>query len=140
MNFVKQYYMKRVKYLVCFLTVAVIMTAAVARETIVNNAAKKATETTEPSDLHLGRYELYSGIPAMYLGHFILLPNGRYKVAFDTDANNYDESGRYSYNKTTDTIEWISGMFKNNSWAGKITKNEKGYHIQFNKATYGDSK
>jgi hypothetical protein len=134
--------MKRVKYLVCFLSVAAIITAAVAQETIVNNAEKNTTALAPepPSELHLGRYELYSGIPTMYLGHFILLPNGKYKIAFDTDETNYDESGRYTYNKNTDTIEWVSGMFKNNNWGGKISKTEKGYRIQFNKVTYGDGK
>ncbi|MES2374119.1 MAG: hypothetical protein V4557_16200 [Bacteroidota bacterium] len=95
---------------------------------------------TETAELHLGRYELYSGIPSIYLGHFILLANGKYKVAFNTDEENYDERGAYVYHSDTNTIEWKAGMFRSNNWGGKIVKTEKGFRIQFNKATYGDSK
>ena len=92
------------------------------------------------SNLHLGRYELYSGIPSMYLGHLILLADGRYKVAFDSEEDNYDESGRYTFNESTSTIEWQSGMFKNNNWGGKLVKKEgAGYRIEFNKAAFADS-
>jgi hypothetical protein len=83
---------------------------------------------------------LYSGIPSIYLGHFILLANGKYKVAFNTDEENYDERGTYVFHKDTNTIEWQAGMFHGNNWGGKIVKTEKGFRIQFNKATYGDSK
>jgi hypothetical protein len=92
------------------------------------------------TNLHLGRYELYSGIPSMYLGHLILLADGRYKVAFDSEEDNYDESGRYTFNESTSTIEWQSGMFKNNNWGGKLVKKEgAGYRIEFNKAAFADS-
>lgn len=131
--------MKRVKYMVCFFAAAALITAAAGKGTIVNNAETTTTQPVPPTELHLGRYELFSGIPSMYIGHFILLADGKYKVAFDTDENNYDVSGRYTYNKQTGTIEWISGMFKNNNWGGKLTKTAKGFHIQFNKATYGES-
>lgn len=125
--------------MVCFFAVAALITAAAGKGTIVNNAETTTTQPVPPAELHLGRYELFSGIPSMYIGHFILLADGKYKVAFDTDENNYDVSGRYTYNKQTGTIEWISGMFKNNNWGGKLTKTAKGFHIQFNKATYGES-
>lgn len=133
--------MKKLIFLACFIIMAMAINAANAGETIVRDEIKKAFSDAPAAELHLGRYELYSGVPTMYLGHFILLPNGKYKVAFDTDETNYDESGRYSYNKETGVITWISGMFKNNNWAGKTSKGEKGgYRIQFNKVTYGDSK
>ncbi|MEO7529948.1 MAG: hypothetical protein ABIS69_01010 [Sediminibacterium sp.] len=106
----------------------------------VNSANAFAAIVVDNSNLHLGRYELYSGIPSMYLGHFILLNNGKYKLAFNTDEENYDDTGTYTFHNDTNTLEWISGMFKNNSWGGKFEKTEKGFHIQFNKATYGDSK
>ena len=89
--------------------------------------------------LRLGRYELYSGIPSMYLGHFILLNTGKYKVAFDTDEDNYDVSGSYIFHADTQTIEWTGGMFKNNNWGGKLVKKENGFRIEFNKATFGES-
>jgi len=33
---------------------------------------------------------VYSGIPTMYIGHIVLLADGKYKVAFGTDENNYE--------------------------------------------------
>lgn len=106
----------------------------------VNKNVSAPAPVAENSNLRLGRYELYSGIPAMYLGHFILLANGKYKVAFSTDEDNYDERGSYTFHNDTNTIEWQTGMFMNNNWGGKLVKTEKGFRIQLNKATYGDSK
>ncbi len=92
-----------------------------------------------PSNLHLGRYELYSGIPTMYLGHIILMEDGKYKTAFSTDEDNY-ELGTYSFNNETGTIEWLSGVFKHNNWGGKLVKRStSSYRIAFNKATFADS-
>lgn len=109
------------------------------QNTTINNPVMPVTKPVS-SNLHLGRYELYSGIPSMYLGHLILLADGRYKVAFDSDEDNYDESGRYTFNENTNTIEWQSGMFKNNNWGGKLVKKESaGYRIEFNKAALADS-
>lgn len=109
------------------------------QNTTINNPVMPVTKPVS-SNLHLGRYELYSGIPSMYLGHLILLADGRYKVAFDSDEDNYDESGRYTFNENTNTIEWQSGMFKNNNWGGRLVKKESaGYRIEFNKAAFADS-
>lgn len=91
-------------------------------------------------ELHLGRYELYAGIPAMNIGHVILLNNGKYKVAFSTDEDNYDETGTYIFHPDTNTIEWTAGMFKNNNWGGKMVKKDKGFRIEFNKSAYAESK
>lgn len=88
----------------------------------------------------LGRYELYSGIPSMHIGHFILLENGRYKVAFETDEDNYDETGTFALHSDTNTIEWLGGMFRNNNWGGKLVKKDGHIRIEFNPATYGDHK
>ncbi len=107
---------------------------------VVNATVTNVVAAPVSENLHLGRYELYSGIPAMYLGHFILLANGKYKVAFNTDEENYDERGTYIFHNDTNTIEWVTGMFMNNNWGGKLSKTDKGFRIQLNKATYGDSK
>lgn len=141
--------MQNRKYLVCLLMIVMCAFTVIAQTNSKQTGTQKdqpatqvntSTTVTETGDLHLGRYELYSGIPSIYLGHFILLPNGKYKVAFNTDEENYDERGTYVFHKDTDTIEWQAGMFHSNSWGGKIVKTEKGFRIQFNKATYGDSK
>lgn len=92
-----------------------------------------------PSNLHLGKYELYSGIPTMYLGHIILMADGQYKTAFSTDEDNY-ELGTYGFNNETSTIEWLTGVFKHNNWGGKLVKRStSSYRIEFNKATFADS-
>jgi hypothetical protein len=147
--------MQNCKHLVCSLiTVMCAFTGIAQTNSNTNKTTPKLVQATvaqpntntitasiaETPDLHLGRYELYSGIPSIYLGHFILLPNGKYKVAFNTDEDNYDERGTYVFHSDTNTIEWQAGMFYSNNWGGKIVKTEKGFRIQFNKATYGDSK
>lgn len=106
----------------------------------VTNATAAVTVKAAVSSLHLGRYELYSGLPSMYLGHFLLLADGRYKVAFDNDEANYDETGTYLFHEDTQTIEWLGGMFKSNNWGGKLIRKEGNtYRIEFNKATFADS-
>ncbi len=90
-------------------------------------------------DIHLGKYELFSGIPPMYIGHIYLMPGGKYKVAFGTDEDNY-EFGAYTYNSNTKSIQWMSGLFKNKGWTGKMTtKPGGGNRIEFNKATYAEA-
>lgn len=89
--------------------------------------------------LHLGRYDLYSGIPTMYLGHIILLQEGKYKVAFSTDEDNY-ATGTYVFHAASSVIEWLSGMCLSNGWSGKFSKKgANSYHIDFNKATFADT-
>jgi len=74
----------------------------------------------------------------MYIGHIVLLAGGRYKVAFSTDEDNY-EIGSYVFHQDTDTIEWLTGMFKHNNWGGKLVNRSGVYRIGFNKVTYADS-
>ena len=106
---------------------------------IIQNPDEPAKTVVPESNIHLGRYELYSGIPTMYIGHIIMMAGGKYKVAFDTDENNYAQ-GTYAFHPETNTIEWISGMFKNNNWGGKlVAKPGSGFRIEFNKASYADS-
>jgi hypothetical protein len=117
-------------------------TPAATTKTTTPAVSSKATTAAKPAPQQsgpwLGRYELYSGIPTIYIGHFILLPNGKYKVAFDTAPEDYDETGRYAYHADTNTIEWISGMFFNNNWHGKMVQKDGGYRVEFNKASYGE--
>lgn len=91
--------------------------------------------------LRPGRYEIYAGVPSIYLGHMILQENGKYKVAFNTDEDNYDEMGRYVYHPETNTIEWQFGMFRNNNWGGKIVRMENGVtRIEFTPTSYAELK
>lgn len=105
--------------------------------TVVKPAAVSPVPETIPASF-LGRYELYAGIPAVYLGHFILLADGHYQVAFATNENDY-ETGTYKYHPDTQSVEWISGMFYNNAWKGKITnKGNNVIRLDFNKAAYAE--
>ena len=107
---------------------------AVKQTAVLANLTPVATE--EPKDL-LRRYELYAGIPTIYLGHFILQSNGKYKVAFSTDEADY-ENGTYAYHPESNSIEWLSGLFKNKSWSGKLVKKSGGYRIEFSSTTFGE--
>ena len=101
-------------------------------------SANPTSEVVDEKNLYHGRYELYSGIPTMYIGHVILLGNGKYKAAFDSDDTNY-EVGNYIFHPDTNTIEWVSGMFKNNNWGGKMVNKSGKSRIEFNRATFADS-
>lgn len=95
---------------------------------------------TEVQAIPVGRYELYSGIPSMNIGHFILLTDGKYKVAFNDQEFDY-EIGTYTYHADTHSIEWLTGLFRNNRWGGKIqNRGPNQYRIEFNKVTFGDSR
>ena len=101
-----------------------------------NTATSEAPKTVDP---HLGKYDLYSGIPSMYIGHLVLLTGGKYKVALSTDEENY-EFGSYTFDAATSTIEWQSGLFKNNSWKGKLLNpSGSNFRIEFNKVTFAES-
>jgi len=97
------------------------------------------TPTAGQLALKFGRFDLYSGIPSMYLGHAILSADGKYKVALSPDEDTYDV-GTFIYHQDTNTVEWRSGMFKNNNWGGKIILADGNMRIQFNKATYAQPK
>ncbi len=136
--------MRNFKYLFCFCVAVMCMHIGFAQtKTVIQAPARNAvpnitTQPVEKNGPHLGRYELYSGIPTIYIGNVVLLANGKYKVAFSTAEDDY-EIGRYVFHADTNTIEWLSGMFKNNNWRGKLTSSEKGFRIEFNSATYADS-
>lgn len=101
--------------------------------------ATASIETPKTVDPHLGKYDLFSGIPSMYIGHLVLLTGGKYKVALSTDETNY-EYGNYTFDAATNTIEWLNGLFKNNSWKGKLTNTSgNNYRIEFGKVTYAES-
>jgi hypothetical protein len=103
-----------------------------------NAVGKTVAEAATPVE-HLGRYDLYSGIPTMYIGHCIILGGGKYKVALSTDESNY-ENGEYTFNKATNSFDWETGLFHRNSWKGKlINKGGNSFRIEFNRATFADS-
>lgn len=106
---------------------------------VVTNSTTATSEAPKTVDPHLGKYDLYSGIPTMYIGHLELLSGGVYKVALSTDENNY-EFGKYKFDAATSNIEWVTGLFKNNSWKGKLVNTEgNSFRIVFNKVTFADS-
>lgn len=85
-----------------------------------------------------GRYDLYSGIPTVYLGTLVMMEGGKYKVAFSTDENDF-ETGTYAFHSETSGIEWLSGLCKRKEWSGKLIKKEAGYRIELNKSTFAEN-
>jgi hypothetical protein len=99
-------------------------------------AGAQASKTTEfPFQ---GKYDLFSGIPTVYIGHIVIMKDGKYKVAFGTDETAY-ENGTYKYNSATDSIEWLTGLFQRKEWKGKLVKKAGGYRIEFNKTTFAET-
>ncbi len=111
-----------------------------AKQTTVSAASSsKATVEIPKSKEHLGRFDLYSGIPTLYIGHCIILGNGKYKVALVSDESNY-ESGDYIFNNETNSYDWETGLFHRNNWKGKlISKGGNSFRIEFNKATFAET-
>ncbi len=101
---------------------------------VTNNGWK--ADTLSKATLKLGGYNIFSGIPSMYIGHFELKEGGNYIVALSSDDNSY-ATGTYTFNAATSTIEWKTGFFWQKKWGGKLISDS---HIEFNKSTYGDSK
>lgn len=105
----------------------------------VENPVTLKNVITQPN-IHLGRYNLYSGIPSMYIGHVLILENGKYSVAFSSNEDDYDNHGTYVFHEDSQTFDWISGLFKNNNWGGKYSKQEGNvYRIEFNKGSFAES-
>ena len=100
--------------------------------------ANAIVKNAENYTLQMGRYDLYSGIPTTYIGHIILLPEGKYKLALSTDENAY-EIGGYLFHTDTNQIEWLTGMCKHNGWTGTITGSNNFYRITLNKVTYAEN-
>lgn len=107
---------------------------------VVNSQAQTAPPSNRNTKLvtssnTIGKYAWYSGIPSMYMGVLILQEDGKYKVSLSNDESNF-ELGTYKFNTETNSIEWLTGLFKNNNWAGKITIPDNKVRIQFNRASY----
>jgi hypothetical protein len=101
--------------------------------------AAAATQTSKTTEFPFqGKYDLFSGIPTVYIGHIVIMKEGKYKVAFGTDETAY-ENGTYKYNSTNDSIEWLTGLFQRKQWKGRLVKKSGGYRIEFNKTTFAET-
>lgn len=79
-----------------------------------------------------GRYQILTGIQKNYIGHFYLSADGSYRVALNSDEDTY-ASGTYQYVPETQSVKWLSGLFFQNRWEGKLVKQTNGdYQIVFN--------
>lgn len=85
----------------------------------------------------LGKYGMY-GAMSNTLGHFVLMPQGRYKVSRSSEEK-YFGDGTYAFDAKTSTINWLSGPFQRNAWGGKFEVKEGGkvHRIEFNRTTFG---
>jgi hypothetical protein len=104
-----------------------------------NNTATIVADTSATGKLRLGKYNIYSGIPSMYIGHFELKEGGKYIVALSSDEDSY-ATGTFTYDAATNIIQWKTGFFWQKKWGGKITNTSgNATRILFDKVTYGDS-
>ena len=76
--------------------------------------------------------------PTGHFPHLVLLKDGKYKLAFSTDEENY-ENGSYIFHSDTDSIEWLNGLFKNKNWGGKLVNRGAAFRIELNKTPYAES-
>lgn len=85
-----------------------------------------------------GRYAIYTGVQKTYIGHFILLTNGVYKVALNSAEESYG-TGTYRYDMGKNGIDWTGGLFFTNQWGGKwsVDSTSKA-RIVLNKQTYAE--
>jgi hypothetical protein len=74
----------------------------------------------------------------LYLGHFVLLPGGKYKVS-RTSKDEYYGEGAYRFDAGTSTVTWLSGPFKENGWGGAFTIEREGktHKIRLKSGTIG---
>lgn len=115
------------------------MQAGFSQTTVKPVTTAAATSSNKTAELpFLGKYELFSGIPTVYIGHIVIMKDGKYKIAFGTDEAAY-ENGSYKYNSATDSIEWLTGLFQRKQWKGKLVKKSGGYRIEFNKTTFAET-
>lgn len=90
----------------------------------------KTTDRLNP--VLMGRYQILTGIQKNYIGHFFLSADGTYRVALNSDEETY-ASGTYQYVPETESVKWLSGLFFQNRWDGKLEKKPNGdYQIIFN--------
>ena len=127
------------KYLIFTFLLVIFLEFAYARVQTSGYLRIGNTDTTS-IPLRLGKYNIYSGIPTMYIGKFELKAGGQYIVALSSDEDSY-ATGTYLYNSATSTIEWKTGFFWQKKWGGKITSSGSSgnIRIQFNRVTYGDA-
>ncbi len=107
------------------------MTPAVTKQQSANTAASMKTIP----GLY-DRYNIYAGAQHTYIGHFFLLPNGKYRVALSSDEEQYG-SGQYKLTGDPAAIEWTEGLFRHNRWYGRLVT-EKGQlvRIEFSSLVY----
>jgi ribosomal protein L21E len=85
-----------------------------------------------PNTALIGRYQIFTGIQKNYIGHFYLSADGSYRVALHSDEETY-AAGTYQYVPETQSVKWLSGLFFQNRWEGKLVKQTNGdYQIIFN--------
>jgi len=99
------------------------------------------TENRDVQDPRLGKYGVLSygnpKSPPIRLGHFELLSGGKYK--FYDNGGNFKSEGKYRFDAATSTVEWLSGIFKDDGWDGAftITREGKTHNIRLTRSTYG---
>lgn len=98
-------------------------------------------ENQDAQGPRLGKYNILSygdpKNPPIRHGHFELLVGGKYK--FYDNGGNLKSEGKYSFDAAASTVEWLSGIFKDDGWGGsfEITREGKTHNIRLKRGTSG---
>ncbi|MGI8639734.1 MAG: hypothetical protein ACR2MG_07245 [Pyrinomonadaceae bacterium] len=112
--------------------------------TSTENQDEETINQTENQDVQgprLGKYDILSygnpKNPPIRHGHFELLSGGKYK--FYDNGGNFKSEGKYRFDAATSTVEWLSGIFKDDGWGGAFTIEREGktHNIRLKRTTNG---
>jgi len=95
------------------------------------SVGEETADETQDQDVQgprLGKYDILSygnpKNPPIRHGHFELLSGGKYK--FYDNGGNFKSEGKYRFDAATSTVEWLSGIFKDDGWGGAFTIEREG--------------
>jgi hypothetical protein len=103
---------------------------------IVPDLARAADEPSEPK---LGRYNVRSygasNRPPLFLGHFVLEKEGKYKVYLP--GGKLAGEGTYEFDKAKKEVKWLTGKYQEEKWEGRVllASDDKSLTIWLKKTT-----
>jgi hypothetical protein len=93
----------------------------------------------EPSEPKLGKYNVRSygasNRPPLFLGHFVLEKEGKYKVYLP--GGKLAGEGTYEFDKTKKEVKWLTGKYQEEKWEGRVlvASDDKSLTIWLKKTT-----
>lgn len=93
----------------------------------------------EPGEPKLGKYNVRSygasNRPPLFLGHFVLEKDGKYKVYLP--GGKLAGEGTYEFDKTKKEVKWLTGKYQEEKWEGRVlvASDDKSLTIWLKKTT-----